>query len=664
MPSFAENLFTQTARSLLTGETGFVASSGAIVTGNAAAVTMAGNSALTVLGTLNSSFSGGTVDGDGARFSLLVGSTGFVGNSAETALDMATATTLSLTNRGFVHGASSGLLVTGNGQATVLNYGTISGVSGDAIRLEVNSGLSAFVTNSGLIEGGSDGIEVVTGQLTLRNSGTILSRNGSSVTSAGLEDAISNYGTLVGKVETGGGTDTITNFAGGLIDGSLNAGDGNDVVTNYGHINDVVILGAGDDTFRGTGGTLGVAIEGGTGNDIYVIDDPDTFITELTGEGVDRIRAAFSFVMSNDLVVRDIENLDLTGVDNLFAIGNALNNVIRGNVGANRLEGRDGDDTLSGGEGIDTLIGGLGNDTYVNPTGDTVTELAGEGIDTVQSSITFSISGLANIENITLAGAGLANATGNAAANRILGNEAGNVLDGGAGADTMIGGAGGDVYFVDNAGDQTIELANQGTDAVVSSISRTLGDNIERLTLSGTASIDGNGNALANEITGNSGNNILRGDAQNDTLNGGGGNDILLGGTGRDTLTPGTDAVQDIIRYSAINESSGTTRDLVIGLNLDVEDKIDLTVVVTSLNFVSGGNLSTATFNADLAAAVNGSLDANGAVLLNPAAGDLNLIGHVYVVVDANGDGNYSSGLDYVIQLVNSTGTLTLDDFI
>ena len=661
MPSFAENLFSETARSLFTGETGFVTPTGAIVTQNVAAVTMAGNSTLTLLGTMNSSFSGGTIDADGARITVVVGDQAYLGNTGGEAIDVVAETRFDLTNRGFIQSSNDAVLISGNGQGNIQNFGTINGV-GDGIRFESPNNRFLFITNAGSIFGGSDGIESVGGRMILRNTGLISSDNGRSVVSTDQDDAISNYGRLLGAVETGGGEDIITNFAGGLIDGSLSAGEGNDVVTNYGHISGAIFLGAGDDIFRGTGGTVGIVVEGGTGDDTYVIDDPDMFITEFTGDGVDRIRAAFSFVMSNDLEVRDIENLDLTGTDNLFGVGNALNNFIRGNIGANRLEGRDGNDTLSGGEGIDTLIGGLGNDTYINPTGDTVTELAGEGTDTFQSSVTISISALANIENITLTGLANANATGNSSANRLTGNDGNNTLNGSAGADTMTGGAGNDTYVVDNAGDQTTELSSQGADIILSSVSRTLGVNIENLTLTGSANIDGNGNTSANIINGNSGNNILRGDAQNDVLNGGGGNDILLGGTGRDTLDPGSDAVQDIIRYSAINESSGTTRDLIVGLDLNNEDRIDLTVVVTSIATATGA-LNAATFNADIAAAVNGPLLANGAVLFDPSSGDLNQAGHDYYIIDANGDGNYSSGLDYVIELLNPTGTLTLDDF-
>ena len=93
----------------------------------------------------------------------------------------------------------------------------------------------------------------------------------------------------------------------------------------------------------------------------------------------------------------------------------------------------------------------------------------------------------------------------------LLGNAGNDQLNGGAGADIMKGGLGDDTYMVDVAGDVITENANQGTDLVQSSITYTLGANVENLTLTGTAAINGTGNALTNLITGNSGNNLLNG---------------------------------------------------------------------------------------------------------------------------------------------------------
>jgi len=91
----------------------------------------------------------------------------------------------------------------------------------------------------------------------------------------------------------------------------------------------------------------------------------------------------------------------------------------------------------------------------------------------------------------------------------------------------------------DDAADTISELADGGTDTVLSTVSYTLGDNIENLTLEGARNLDGTGNALANLLTGNGGRNRLDGKAGNDTLNGAAGDDSLIGDAGNDTLEGG-----------------------------------------------------------------------------------------------------------------------------
>lgn len=129
---------------------------------------------------------------------------------------------------------------------------------------------------------------------------------------------------------------------------------------------------------------------------------------------------------------------------------------------------------------------------------------------------------------------------GGAGNDTINGGAGDDFIDGGIGADTMNGGAGNDTYVVDNVSDVVGEAASQGTDTVLSSITYTISDSdVENLTLTGSAAINGTGNSSANVLTGNAAANTLAGGGGNDTLYGGAGNDILTASTGNDTLVGG-----------------------------------------------------------------------------------------------------------------------------
>ncbi len=143
------------------------------------------------------------------------------------------------------------------------------------------------------------------------------------------------------------------------------------------------------------------------------------------------------------------------------------------------------------------MSGGAGDDTYVlDKTSDKVIENANEGIDTIQSSITFSLP--LDVENLTLTGTSAISATGNDLNNTLTGNPGSNTLNGGGGTDTLVGGSGNDIYVVDNIGDLITENPNEGTDMVQSSINYTLGANLENLTLTGALEINGMGNDVNN----------------------------------------------------------------------------------------------------------------------------------------------------------------------
>ncbi|MDB9489400.1 lectin-like protein, partial [Dolichospermum circinale CS-534/05] len=235
---------------------------------------------------------------------------------------------------------------------------------------------------------------------------------------------------------------------------------------------------------------------------------------------------------------------------------------LNGTDGNDTLVGFSGNDTLDGGAGSDILIGGTDNDIYiVDNTNDTITENANEGTDTIQSSVTYTIAD--NVENLTLTGTAAINGIGNAANNVITGNSANNTLDGGAGNDALIGGLGNDIYVVDSATDTITEGANAGTDIIQSSVNYTIATNVENLILTGTAAINGTGNASNNVITGNTGNNILNGGAGNDALIGGLGDDIYVVDSATDTITElangGTDTIQSSVTYTIADNVENLT---------------------------------------------------------------------------------------------------------
>ena len=316
------------------------------------------------------------------------------------------------------------------------------------------------------------------------------------------------HGVTIENAVGGAGNDSI---AGNRADNRLNGGKGADALGGAG----------GNDTLDGGSGVD--VMKGGAGDDLYVVDDAsDKAVESRSGDGLDKVKASASYTLG-----AHVEELVLTG-SAISGTGNGLANLIDGNDAANVLAGKGGDDILDGGAGGDTMTGGGGNDLYiVDNRADKVVEASARGgVDTVESAVGFTLG--AHIEKLVLTGTGSTRGTGNDLANSITGNASANLIDGQAGADRMIGGGGKDTYVVDNIRDQAVELAAQGNDTVQSAITWTLGAYLENLVLTGTAAIDGTGNAAANGLTGNAASNILNGKAGADTMAGGAGDDTYV----------------------------------------------------------------------------------------------------------------------------------------
>jgi serralysin len=288
------------------------------------------------------------------------------------------------------------------------------------------------------------------------------------------------------------------------------------------------IGGGGDDRLTGNG--LNNRLTGNAGNDTLWGGAGDDSLSGGSGSDTASYVGA-SAAVSVSLGLITAQNTGGAGTDTLTSIENLL-----GSSFNDTLTGTSGANSLDGGAGDDILVGGAGDDIYgVDSVGDSVTELANEGVDTVRSSISYRLAD--DLENLTLLGTGAISGYGNGANNSLIGNGAANILDGGAGADSMTGGGGNDTYIVDSEGDTVTELANGGIDSVYSSLSFSLGANVENLVLNGAAAINGTGNGDANILIGNSADNRLLGGDNNDILVGGAGNDYLDGGSGNDTVS-------------------------------------------------------------------------------------------------------------------------------
>lgn len=290
------------------------------------------------------------------------------------------------------------------------------------------------------------------------------------------------------------------------------------------------------DLIHGDGLTYSATLADGSALPTWLNFNPTTrALRGAPGPGdAGTLQIAIAATDTSNLSATDLFTLAISGPLPQTLVGTPGNDVLTGGRGDDILTGLAGNDTLTGGQGHDLLDGGtgtdtmqgnLGNDTYiVDMAGDVVTELASEGTDTVQSSITYTLG--SNVEHLTLTGSSNLNGTGNGLDNILTGNSGANVLTGRAGNDT----------YIVSAGDTVVENAGGGTDTVQSTVTWILSLNVENLTLTGTANINGIGSSGNNVLIGNSGNNILAGGFGNDTMVGGEGNDSLLGGSGNDQL--------------------------------------------------------------------------------------------------------------------------------
>ena len=575
-------------------------------TQNAAATTLTGNAKSNIL------------DGSGSTgVNTLVGLAGsdtyFLGTGDKvteaaaggTQDTVSAAFTIDLTN-----GTATGIGAGATAATTVANIENIILTGATAINATGNNLNNQITGNSGnntLIGGlGNDILDTGFGGSETLNGGagddTYIIRSTSTLAvaiadSAGANDLVNSYISVdVSTLAGGQGIEKVT-----LLGSAFQATGNtlNNILTGNALSNDL-FGGAGNDTLIGGAALSFNILDGGLGNDIYVVTDANDVIQNEVNSvagGVDAVQYGGTDVVQTFTMGNFVENLTMTGTANLRATGNASINNMTGNTGNNTLSGGDGNDLINGGNGDDTLNGDAGNDSLTGGIGDdtinggigndtlnagtaatvagntldggagadtyqivnagdtlsetTVSALAAE-LDTVQFSGTVAASVLtvgANIENITLLGvatigatvAGTTNnhtMTGNSAANALTGGDGIDTINGGAGADTMTGNGGNDVFTVDVTGD--VAVGGAGTDTVNSAATYTIEATVENLNLVGALAINGTGNAANNVINGNAAANTIVGNGGNDTINAGVGIDTITTTTGDDTITGGS----------------------------------------------------------------------------------------------------------------------------
>ena len=251
---------------------------------------------------------------------------------------------------------------------------------------------------------------------------------------------------------------------------------------------------------------------------------------------------------------------------------------------------------------------------------------------------------------------------GGAGNDTLNGGDGNDILNGGADADFLFGGVGDDTYVIDSFDDLVVEEAGAGVDTVRASINYTLGDNVEKLILSSSATAArGNSSnnylvanaALGSTLNGLGGNDTLLGGTGNDTLNGGDGNDSLTGGAGNDRLVgfSGNDTLIGGAGSDRFEFFSSSFAMIGVDVITDFTSGQDKMVLYTN-NF---SGLIAANFSFAIATSNDDAASNSARIVYNSTNGSL--------FYNQNGDGSgFGSGGQFATLAPNLT--LTANDFI
>jgi serralysin len=426
-------------------------------------------------------------------------------------------------------------------------------------------------------------------------------------------------------------------IANGVTIENATTGSGNDTLTGN-SVNNILDGGAGNDVFFLFAGGDDKAI-GGDGADAFIFGAQLTAADEVDGgSGKDQVGLQGNYYIN--LGPHNLDNVEtlalLSSQDNRFGGGSgsptALYSYIIGTHEANVAAGKvltvnynglqpgenvsfngsletDGAFFLYAGKGDDGILGGAGDDAFLFGDGGMFTAAdrvhGGGGLDQLglrgNYNVVMSETSMTSIETLALI----------------------------SGENTRFGSAAPDFSYNITMHDSNVAF---GQRLSVNAAGLRAG---ETLVFNGSAETDGFFRILSGK-----GNDTITGGAANDYIHGSGGADTITGGGGADTYF-----------YRFVADSTGPNFDTIVGFDYRV-DVIDLPGTVTGWSGqVSQGTLSSGTFDADLAAAVDGALGANSALLFTPDGGEY--AGQTFLVVDADGDGSYQAGQDFVFEILS-----------
>jgi Ca2+-binding RTX toxin-like protein len=243
-------------------------------------------------------------------------------------------------------------------------------------------------------------------------------------------------------------------------------------------------------------------------------------------------------------------------------------------------------------------------------------------------------------------------------------------VDGGAGYDTLKLGtylSEGDPLHIANV--ERVALATDAAFVLIDDTAVAAGKVLEfdatevaAFTFSGFAETDGH-----LKILGGSGNGEIDGGAAADVVRMQAGSDsyLIAGNGAADRIV--CNSGKEVLRYLSSTDSTGAAgHDVVRHFDADQDQfefykgEVSLTGGVAAAPILA--TVNAASFDADLHAAGDGGLAANGAWVVHVTHGDLH--GHEFLCVDTNGNAMYVAGTDCVIDITGYTGTLDASDFI